>query len=222
MAVIADLVLPREEFELGRILSTGPDTNIALETIVPLGERSVPFVRVFDEHRSFEATVAAHAAVNDITAVTEHDGETLYALDWDVSTDTFFAGLLEVDATILGGQALDDRWEFNLRFPTHDDLADFRKHCEDHEIPIDISGLFNPTRPEAGPWYGLTPPQRESLARAVEAGYYSIPRRVSTNDLATEFGVSDQAMTERLRRAIVALVSNTLLVDDGQQARSSH
>lgn len=221
MAVIADLVLPREEFELGRILSTGPDTNIALETIVPLGERSVPFVRVFDEHRSFETSVEAHAAVNDIHAVTRNDEETLYALDWDVSSDTFFAGLVRVEATILGGQALGDKWEFNLRFPSHDGLADFRDYCGKNDIPIDMAGLFNPTRPEAGPWYGLTPPQRESLARAVEAGYYSIPRRVSTNDLAAEFDVSDQAMTERLRRAIVALVSNTLLVEEEQPAKLS-
>ncbi|MFB6086237.1 MAG: helix-turn-helix domain-containing protein [Halodesulfurarchaeum sp.] len=213
MTVIADLVLSPEAFELGRILATGPDTAIELETIVPLGERPVPFVRVFDDHASFEKTVEGHGAINDIQSVSRTDEEALYALDWDVSTDTFFAGLLEVNATVLGGQGLEDRWEFNLRFPSHDGLADFREYCVKRDIPIDITGLFNPTRPEAGPWYGLTPAQRESLVRAVEAGYYSIPRQVSTNELAAEFDVSDQAMTERLRRAIIALVSNTLLLE---------
>lgn len=215
MAVIADLALPHREFELGRILASGPTTSIALETIVPLGERSVPFFRVYDERGSFERTVSAHEAVNDIHAVTETDTETLYALDWDVSSDTFFAGLLDAEASVLGAQEVEGTWEFALRFPSHDALDTFQAYCEDSEIPIEVHGLFNPTRPEAGPWFGLTPPQRESLYRAVEAGYYSIPRKISTNELAGEFGVSDQAMTERLRRGIQALVMNTLLTDEG-------
>jgi predicted DNA binding protein len=50
------------------------------------------------------------------------------------------------------------------------------------------------------------PPQRETLVRAVQGGYYSIPRRLSTQDLAGEFEVSDQAITEGLCRGIVTLV----------------
>jgi predicted DNA binding protein len=47
---------------------------------------------------------------------------------------------------------------------------------------------------------------------AVEEGYYSIPRGISTKELAEEFDISDQALTERLRRAIITLVTNTLAV----------
>jgi len=63
--------------------------------------------------------------------------------------------------------------------------------------------MVNPTRPESGPWYGLTPLQRDTLIQAVQGGYYSIPRGVSTQELAETFDISDQAVTERLRRAIV-------------------
>jgi predicted DNA binding protein len=45
---------------------------------------------------------------------------------------------------------------------------------------------------------------------AVEQGYYSLPRGASTVAIADEFDISDQAATERLRRAIDTLVSNTL------------
>jgi len=44
--------------------------------------------------------------------------------------------------------------------------------------------------------------------------HYSIPRCVSTDDLAEEFDLSDQAITERLRRAIIAPVTNTLSLND--------
>lgn len=47
--------------------------------------------------------------------------------------------------------------------------------------------------------------------RAVQGGYYSIPGRMSTQDLADALGISDQAVTERLRRAIETLTENALI-----------
>ncbi len=67
-------------------------------------------------------------------------------------------------------------------------------------------------------WYGVTQAQRETLMRAVQGGYYSIPRRMSTQDLADDLGISDQAVTERLRRAIVALTENTLIAMEEELA----
>ena len=66
-------------------------------------------------------------------------------------------------------------------------------------------------RPETGLWYGLTEAQRDALVLAVEGGYYSIPREMSTNDLGRALEISDQAVTERLRRAIATLTENTLV-----------
>ena len=66
-------------------------------------------------------------------------------------------------------------------------------------------------------WYGVTQLQRDTLMRAVQGGYYSIPRQMSTQDLADEFGISDQAVTERLRRAIVTLTENTLITVQEEQ-----
>lgn len=78
---------------------------------------------------------------------------------------------------------------------------------------MSIKHIYNPTRPDAGPYFGLTPAQREILGYAVESGYYSLPREVSTQELADEFDISDQAVTERLRRGISTLVLNSLLME---------
>lgn len=212
MTVIVDCSLPAQGFELGRILTMEGETNIVLETMVPLGDRSIPFFRVKGARESFEAVVGDHPTVNDIQVVSATDDETVYALDWDVSTDTFFEGITEADAFLLEGRGGTTSWRFELRFPSHDALSTFQEYCRDNEIPIDVVGLYNPTDPEAGPWYGLTTIQRTALSRAVEAGYYSIPREISTRELADEFDISDQAMTERLRRAIINLVTYTILL----------
>lgn len=47
---------------------------------------------------------------------------------------------------------------------------------------------------------GLTTRQRETLRLAADRCYFEIPRRATLADLADELGVSDQAISERLRR----------------------
>lgn len=213
MSVIVELTLPATSFRLGEILSIFEDQQITLKTMVPLGERSVPFFNISDGTReSFEEHVRKQPSVSDLHVVNTHDGETLYGLDWDIGDDTFFASITGLGGSVLEASGGADQWVFQLRFRTHDALSEFQETCFDADIPIDVLKIYNPTKPDAGPWYGLTPPQRETLTYAVEMGYYSLPRQISTEEIATEFDISDQAVSERLRRAIETLVTNTLLL----------
>jgi len=213
MTVIAHLRIPADSFELGRILDLGAGAVVELEHMVPLGERAVPLFSVEEDVRDdFEATVQNHPSVERITEVSRHDNERMYSFDWNVERDVFFQGVIRFDAQLLSATGRTDTWEFELRFATHDALSAFKQYCTNAHIQVEVGQIYNPTRPDSGMWYGLTAPQREALMRAVRGGYYAIPRQMSTQDLAEELDISDQAVTERLRRAIVALVENTLFV----------
>jgi Predicted DNA binding protein len=184
-----------------------------LKTMVPLGEQSVPFFQVSNQaDESFEQHIRDHPTVSNLYEVNSHDGETLYGLDWEIDDDTFLDSVIEMNGHILEASGGPDSWVFQIRFRSHDALATFQEICFDGDIPIGVRKIYNPTRPDAGPWYGLTAPQREALMYAVEMGYYSLPRQISTQEVADEFDISDQAATERLRRAIDTLVTNTLLL----------
>lgn len=213
MSVIVELSLPPEAFDVGRILGVDGESRAVLESIVPLGNKGIPLVRVFGGRDSFESEVLSHDHVQDMRIISDHDDEEiLYAMDWDISGDRFIQGVNELGGTLLDATGYESEWNVQLLFDDHDGLSAFQEYCEAEDIPIEVKRIFNPTRPEAGPWYGLTPPQRTALVRAVEEGYYAIPRETSTVALADSFDISDQALTERLRRAIVNLVSNTLLL----------
>ena len=213
MSVIVELSLPSTVFHLGDILSTEGETTVTLETMVPLGDRSVPLFRVHGSARSsFEAAVRNHSAVSDIHAVSTHGDEALYALSWRSTDDTFLGMVKRLDGHVLEATGGAERWQFQLRFPSHGALSSFQESCLEADLPLEIERIYNPTKPDAGPWFGLTTPQRETLSAAVENGYYSLSRRTSTEELAEEFDISDQAVTERLRRAIETLVTNTLLL----------
>jgi hypothetical protein len=216
MSVIVTLSISAEEFRLGRVLDVEGTAVVSLESIVPLGEQSVPFFRIRGGRDSFERGARDHHMVNDIRLVSTRDGEALYALDWDIDDDPLFQGIISTDGNLLDATGTAEEWTFDLRFRSHESLATFQEHCVDESIPIDIQRIYNPTKPEAGPWYGLSGPQRETLVRATEVGYYDIPRRCSTKELANGFDLSDQAVIERLRRGIENLVTNTVLV--GQES----
>jgi len=212
MAVIAHLRIPADSFELGRILELEGGGTVELENMVPMGEKAVPFFSVSDDvRRSFERSVESHPSVDNIVEVSRHDSERLYSLDWSVERDVFFQGIIELEGQLLSGSGTVETWEFEIRFRTHELLGEFQEHCSNAHISLEVGRIYNPVRPGTGMWYGVTAPQREALMLAVQGGYYSIPRGMSTQDLADELGISDQAVTERLRRAIETLTENTLV-----------
>lgn len=54
--------------------------------------------------------------------------------------------------------------------------------------------------PVAQRW-DITPRQSEAVGAAFRLGYFSVPREVTAEDVATELGISKSAFLERLRRA---------------------
>jgi len=213
MSVIAHLRIPSDAFELGEVLDVSTGSSVVLENLVPLGEQAVPFFTVHGpaESEAFRRAVQNHPSVSDVQVVSSHEDRTLYALDWDVSEDRLFEGIHETRAHLLSATGGPKTWEFELRFRSHDLLGEFQEYCSDATIPLEVGRIYNPTRPESGPYYGLTERQRDTLVQAVQGGYYALPRQLSTQDLADEFAISDQAVTERLRRAIMTLVDNSLV-----------
>ncbi len=215
MSVIAEVRIPSTDFELGQILSVEGMTSIELESLVPTGEATVPLFWVYNSTRdSFLESVQRHPSVNSASEVDVFDDRTLFTLDWDARKDHVFEGIIDYEGQVLSASGTPEAWEFELRFPGHDQLGDFRAFCEDAHVSLEVVRVYNPTNPGAGPWYGLTEPQREAIRLAVQLGYYDIPRGCTTKELADDLGISDQAVTERLRRGIVAIVTHTLLTDE--------
>lgn len=211
MSVIAELRIPAADFELGRILNLSDDISVELETLVPAGDRAVPFFWVHGvDAETFATRLRTGGGVHGVEIVEEFEDQTLYGLDWNAEDDRFLSGIREQCGQILRATGRGDRWRFELRFPDHDALSAFRTHCTDAEVTLTVAGVYHPSQPDAGPRFGLTEHQHEALTLAVEMGYYDVPRRCNTVEVAGELGISDQALTERLRRGISTLAANTV------------
>ena len=215
MSVITEVRIPSDDFELGQVLSLDEASAIELETLVPSGDATVPLFWVYEPvGNEFLDSVERFPTVNSVTEMEVFGDRILFRLDWDASQDHLFRCILENEGQILGATGTSEEWNFEMRFPHREALSQCQACCEDAHISMEFVRIYNPTGPEAGPWYGLSEPQREALTLAVRLGYYDIPRGCTTEELADELGISDQSVTEPLRRAIGTFVRHTLLTPE--------
>jgi len=215
MSVITEVRIAPDDFELGQLLDVDTASAIELETLVPSGDHSVPLFWVYEPvDDEFLDDVRRYPTVNSVTQVDAFDGRTLFRLDWDASQDDLFRCIMRNEGQILSATGTADGWDFELRFADREALSQYRTCCEDAHISLEVISVYNPTDPGAGAWYGLSKPQRETLMLAVRMGYYDIPRGCTTEELAEELGISDQAVTERLRRAISTFTRHALLTPE--------
>jgi len=212
MSVILEFTIENDAFTLGEVLSGPPHMHIELERIVPTGNSTVPFLWVRgDDFEAFEENVTAHESVDEILALDKVADSTLYRVRWHGQHNDLIRGITEADGTILEGHA-DDRWYFRLRFPDHDALSRFHNYCTDRGIAIHIVRTYTETdRTETVKQFGLSQEQREALLVGLRRGYFDTPSQVSLDELADELDVSQQAMSDRIRRGTKQVLSEALL-----------
>ncbi len=207
--VIAEFTIQAEDFAFGEALRTDPAMEITLERIVPTGESIMPYIWVRNgDFEHFEVVVRDDPHVAELVLIDQRDSERLYRVEWTEEVRSLTYGINSTHGVILYASG-HEVWDYRIRFPHHDNLRAFYEYLRDHEIPLQLHRVFDLSeRHRDGFGASLTPEQKEALLLAHERGYFAIPRKTSLVELATDLGISDQALSERLRRGIDRLLSD--------------
>jgi predicted DNA binding protein len=201
MSVIAEFSIEANQFLLGKIIAEFPSVAVEIERVVPTGSRVMPYIWGYGaELDEFVTATQEHPNVKSITAIDRADDQALYKIEWQGPTEQLIAGIAETTATVLEAHS-DDMWTFKIRFEDNEGLAAFSEYCSSHEIEYQLdrvstladSGYFKQS-------YALTEAQYEALSLAVERGYFEIPREITYGELADQLDISEQAVSERVRR----------------------
>ncbi|MFC5972047.1 helix-turn-helix domain-containing protein [Halomarina salina] len=212
MSVIASIEIAAEDFSFGGALAADTGLRIRLERVVPMGSTFIPYFWVEDgsiEH--IERSLESDGAIESVDVVDSLNGESLVRVRWEEDLDGLLDAMVETGAVILEGTGEEGRWTFQFRFPDHDALTDFYRQCIDRNIPLDLQSVHNPGLPESmGLGLGVTDAQREALLLALDRGYFDVPRRINLTDLSSEMGISDTAVSQRIRRGITSILAATL------------
>ena len=206
MSVIVELTILGEAFLLGSALDLPPDTHVELERVVPVSRDVLPFFWLTaddgDPIESLECTVNETEHVDGIVELDRLHDRVLYKVEWNADVESLIHGFDETNATILEAHGRDE-WYFRLRFPDHESLSTFDGYCTKHGIDYELERVSTETDSPDGVYeFALSNEQRETLLLAIERGYFDVPRGVTLDELATELDVSQQSVSERIRRGM--------------------
>jgi predicted DNA binding protein len=211
MSVIADFTVPYTEFALGRVLEIESGIGVRLESMIPTGEAVMPYFWVTtDDADPVRATLSEDPLTRHVEIVDRVDEEILFRVEWDPDIDGLIDVLLNTEAVVLEAVGTGDSWSFELRFRDYDALSEFYQRCVGKGIDITLGKVHDPVEGTGAGSYGLTTEQHETLLTALEAGYFDVPRRTTLVDLGERLGISDSAVSQRLRRGLARLVAATL------------
>ncbi|WP_267642441.1 helix-turn-helix domain-containing protein [Haloarchaeobius amylolyticus] len=212
MGVIADFTVGAEDFDLGAPTEGGTELNIEVEPIVPASDQVFPYVWVTGEYESFEEGMEACEYAEHYEFVEQLGERRLYRITWNEGIHDLLACFVEANGTILRARG-GNGWRFTVRFPDDASVSKFHGMCQERDIHLDLHRLTHVEEgaDSAADEFGLTPEQREALMHAVKTGYFSIPRQSTLDDIAEQFDISNQAASERIRRATEKVLRQALV-----------
>jgi len=125
-----------------------------------------------------------------------------------------YTDAIELGITFLEIKAAETTMEYRAQIPNREALSSYREQCDEADLSFTLRRLYR-TDAEASAKYGLTARQHDVLSRALERGYFEVPRETSAEELAEEFEISSQALSALIRRGQKALVRSTIANDIG-------
>lgn len=188
------------------------DASIIQQTACDSGRLDVVVNVVRGEFNSFETGLETDGTIADWIRFSEDDECRRYriTLTEEGREQATYPCWSENGAVFLDGSRRRDGWRFRIQFPDEESLQRYVSYCEDRTIdfkPIRLSRTDSSTATER---FGLTPTQTQTLVTASECGFFDIPRECTLEELADEWDITHQALSERLRRGMGSLVDSTL------------
>lgn len=212
MSAIVEATVPADQFALGRTFTLEPDAAFRTVGLVA-HERGQVMPLLWSEHEETDRLIGVikrDHSVRTVNRLSDVDGACLLQIDWGSPTRGLVSTLDEANASILNASGYHGSWQLQLFFPDHHRRAAIHEFGADTVGDLSIDRIHCLSESAADGSLGLTERQHETVVTAYNAGYYDVPRTVSLTELAEEFDVSHQALSERLRRAHGTMVTNEL------------
>ena len=216
MSLIAEFSLRSPDLVLASALDAAPNVTVELEQQMAAHPDDPVFIfwAFGGDLQKLETGLENDDTIQCSTVIEELGDRKLYRtrLDRDnlLSIYPIYQRLGASPMAATGGA---DGWQRRVRFPDRDAVVAMRQFCADNDVDFRLHRLYTPGESDVVDEFGLSPEQRQAIVTAARAGYFEVPREVSLDDLGTELGISGQSASERLRRGVSKLVSNTLLSD---------
>lgn len=215
MSVVGDFTISAESFVLEHALSTVPEMTLEADRLASHSPDEVfPFFwATGGDFETFQRALEDDPTTTDVSIVQETEEDVLYHLQWSQDVLDLIQDVIDHQAAISEATGHDEQWDLRLRFAQEEWMSEFQNYFREKGHSFEVHQLAYPTEPHQRE-YGLTKEQHAALVAAVREGYFQVPRATSVEELAETLGVSSNAVSERLRRGIDAVLRTALTITD--------
>lgn len=211
MSLIAEFSLASPRMVLHEAMVSTPDVTIDVESVDGLPNEH-PVTVMWAEGgdlAAFDDALRDDPTVAEVVRLESFPSRSLY--QYRVSDDAgvvLYPRWVELGGAQLNVEASGGEWYQRVRFPDRAALREFRSICADHDVSFVLHRMYNDS--ESVDHHPLTDAQQEAVSVAFDSGYFEVPRDASLEEVAGELGVSQQATSERLRRAMRHLAAEVV------------
>ena len=215
MTVIAEFTLPAPSFALEETFEQYPDLEVEVERLATHSRHWVmPFLwltadALEDDLETVATIIEVDSTVTEVEILARGSSQLYCNIRWTESVKTLVDLIVDRRGIVRTAAATEGTWHLDLQFVDRDALEAFESAFHGEGYGFELRRLYDATSPVERR-YGLTRPQYAALITALELGYFEIPRGATVEAVADELGVSSNAASERIRRAVHALTANTV------------
>lgn len=230
MTLIAEVGVPGDTFPLGAVLAGAAAGEVQVARALRTGTGVVGYFWVeYADLVDIERSLRDAPPVRSFGVVDTVDGEAQFRVERAPRETGFLEELWRADGALLDGLVDGDGWTVRVGF---DSTADRTAFLEAFDGAGRVDGTLDVTDPTgqteafgvteaALHRAGLTLVQRETLRCALEAGYFDVPRGITLSDIAREKEVSDNAVSQRLRRGLQTVLREVLEEPEGSASEGA-
>jgi len=213
VSLIAELRLTDGELVLRPSLRAAPEMTLEREWATAADRTADPVLFVWasgGDFEAFEDALPTDPTISDHECIDDRDDRRLYrvVVNREVTTNPTpidrqtGASRLSIETTVDGAV-------LEVRFPDRESLTEYIRLLRENGFTVDLLRAHDADDAD-GRAYDLSEKQATALRAALEAGYFEVPRETDLAALAERFDISEQALSERLRRGVSSVLSATV------------
>jgi predicted DNA binding protein len=213
VSLIAELRLTDAPLVLRPSLQAAPEMTLKREWATPADRTSDPVLFAWasgGDFEAFEAALPADPTISEHERIDDRGDRRLYrvVVNRDVTTNP---GPIEREtgASRLSIETTVDGAVLELRLPDREALTEYISRLRENGFTVDLLRAHD-ADDDGGSEYGLSEKQAAAVRAALRAGYFEIPRETDLEELADQFDISEQALSERLRRGVSSVLAATV------------
>lgn len=181
-----------------RNIATGPETPLRLICAVTGSDCG-----------AFGEVAPADPAVDELKILEDGQLRRLYWLRAVPETvdQRAYEAAVDSGGVYLRSRRVDGGWCTTMNYPDQACFQEFQHRISDKGMEIEPTVIRAGQYLLSGGAFELTEKQEAVLSVAVAEGYFEVPRGTTLGEVADSLGISEQAASERLRRAMDSLAN---------------